>query len=89
MFKCDQCGCCCRHLYESVVYAELDRGDGVCKYLIGNLCSIYEKRPMVCRVDEGYKLYFSAIMSREEYYRLNENECKRLKKEEKLKCQYQ
>lgn len=51
MFKCDCCGACCRHLNLSALYAELDRGDGTCKYLSGNLCSIYEKRPLLCRVD--------------------------------------
>ena len=43
MFKCDCCGCCCRNLQLSDLYSELDRGDGTCKYLVGNLCSIYEK----------------------------------------------
>ena len=54
MFKCDKCGECCRHLNESDLYIELDRGDGVCKYLDGNLCSIYENRPLHCRIDESY-----------------------------------
>lgn len=40
MFKCDKCGECCRHLDKSEEYRELDRGDGVCKYLDQNLCSI-------------------------------------------------
>jgi len=40
MFQCDRCGCCCRNLHKSEIYAELDRGDGVCKYLLGNLCTI-------------------------------------------------
>ena len=41
MFKCDKCGECCRHLDESELYQEIDRGDGVCKFLTDNLCSIY------------------------------------------------
>lgn len=82
MFKCDCCGCCCRNLNKSELYAELDRGDGVCKYLKGKLCSIYEKRPLLCRVDECYHKFFSEKMSLEEYYELNENECKKLKKME-------
>lgn len=82
MFKCDCCGCCCRHLDKSSIYAELDRGDGVCKFLSGNLCSIYENRPLLCRVDECYDLFFSQIMSREEYYNLNTTECEKLKKME-------
>ena len=49
MFKCDKCGECCRHLDESELYQEIDRGDGVCKFLTDNLCSIYDKRPWVCQ----------------------------------------
>lgn len=46
MFECDKCGECCRHLKDILIYAELDRGDGICRYLKGNLCSIYEERPL-------------------------------------------
>ena len=62
MFECDRCGACCRHLDISKLYAELDRGDGTCKYLSGNLCSIYEKRPLLCRVDESYQKFFKEVM---------------------------
>ncbi|MFU0784594.1 YkgJ family cysteine cluster protein [Clostridium sp.] len=82
MFKCDCCGCCCRNLDKSELYAELDCGDGICKYLVGNLCSIYSKRPLICRVDECYELYFKDTMELDEYYRLNTEECKKLKKME-------
>ncbi len=79
MFKCDCCGCCCRNLDKSELYKELDRGDGVCKYLVGNICSIYEDRPLLCRIDQGYQMYFSSIMTKEEYYRENKKMCKKLK----------
>ena len=79
MFKCDCCGCCCRNLDKSELYAVLDRGDGICKYLRGNLCSIYENRPLLCRIDECYDLYFCKIMERDDYHRLNKIECQKLK----------
>lgn len=79
MFKCDKCGECCRHLNESDLYKELDRGDGVCKYLDGNLCSIYENRPLLCRIDESYYAFFKNNMTKEEYYRLNYEGCKNIK----------
>ncbi len=85
MFKCDCCGACCRNLYLSEIYKELDRGDGVCKYLVGNLCSIYENRPDICNVDKAYNLYFSKIMTKEEYYSQNYNACKILKEKENIK----
>lgn len=78
MFRCRCCGECCRNLNKSPIYSELDRGDGVCIYLNGNLCSIYEKRPLVCRVDECYDAYFKKICTREEYYKLNYEACEKL-----------
>ena len=53
MFHCDKCGICCRSLRRSPLYSGLDRGDGVCRYLDGNLCSIYATRPLLCRMDES------------------------------------
>lgn len=79
MFDCDCCGCCCRNLNKSELYRELDRGDGICKYLSGNLCSIYDKRPLFCRVDECFEKFFKNEMTLQEYYELNEKVCKKLR----------
>ncbi len=81
MFQCDQCGECCRNLRKSRIYKELDRGDGVCRYLVGNLCSIYNNRPLLCRIDEAYEKIFKEHISIEEYYQSNYEMCKELKKE--------
>lgn len=81
MFMCNQCGECCRHLDQSEIYAELNRGDGVCRYLRGNICSIYMDRPLLCRVDECYKIYFKNQYNYEEYKKLNYEACNLLKKE--------
>lgn len=80
MFLCSQCGECCRHVNLSPVYSQLDRGDGICKYLEGNICSIYQTRPLLCRIDESYDAFFKDSMSREDYYRLNYGVCDKLKK---------
>lgn len=82
MFKCDKCGKCCRSLKLSEQYKDLDRGDGVCIYLDGNICSIYEQRPLKCRIDDFYNEYLRGKMSLEEYYRLNYEACKILKQKE-------
>lgn len=79
MFKCNKCGACCRNLDKSPIYNVLDGGNGVCKYLNGNLCSIYLTRPLLCRVDESYDVYFKNIISREEYEKLNYESCTKLK----------
>ncbi len=78
MFECKQCGNCCRHLDCSELYKDLDRGDGVCRYLKDNLCSIYEDRPLLCRVEESYNEVFSEVYTKEEYYRLNEEACRNI-----------
>lgn len=80
MYKCDKCGACCRNLTLSPLYKDLDRGDGVCKYLNGNLCSIYKMRPLLCRIDDSYEAFFKNLMSKEEYYKLNHTVCDKLKK---------
>ena len=80
MFYCEHCGCCCRNLDKSDIYASLNRGDGVCKYLKGNDYSIYENRPVLCRIDESYDRFFSEMMSREEFYDINKQACKQLQK---------
>lgn len=82
MFICDKCGECCRNLNLSWVYHKLDRGDGVCRFLDGNLCSIYETRPLLCRIDESYETLFKEKMDKEDYYRLNYAICNKIKSKE-------
>lgn len=80
MFNCERCGCCCRNLDKSDIYAPLNRGDGVCKYLKGNDCSIYKNRPVLCQIDESYERFFSGIITRENFYKINKEMCKKLQK---------
>lgn len=81
MFKCDECGECCRNLDKSPLYVELHNGDGICRYLKDNRCSIYENRPLLCRVDECYEEFFCDKMTYDEYLQLNYECCKILKGE--------
>lgn len=80
MFKCEKCGWCCRSLSHYKLYSDLDRGDGICRYLDteSNLCKIYQNRPLKCNVDEMYKNYFSQKMNRVDYYKLNYEACRKL-----------
>ena len=52
------------------------------KYIVGNLCSIYDFRPLLCRVDECYEKFFKDTMSLEEYYKANYDACNKMKKQE-------
>ena len=76
-FPCDKCGLCCRHVNR----VELADKDGVCKYLdtSSNLCIIYERRPLFCRVDEYYDKFYKDEITKEEYYIINLEYCKQIK----------
>ena len=79
-FKCDCCGLCCRSLKKVPALANFDRGDGVYIHLRDdNLCSIYEHRPEICNVDLMYEKYYSSIYTKEEFYKLNEKQCEKIK----------
>lgn len=80
MFKCDMCGECCRNISGIEIYKDLDNGFGVCKYLVGDRCSIYENRPLLCRVDDSYESFFKSFMDKETYYMQNYIICEKLKK---------
>lgn len=82
MFECQKCGICCRNLKGHELYRDLNRGDGVCKYLEGNLCSIYDNRPDICKVDYCYEKYFSDLYTKDEYYKLNYEACRTMQMEE-------
>lgn len=88
MFPCQRCGMCCRNLQLSPLYRALDRGDGTCKYLNGNLCGRYDDRPLFCRIDDCYTLFFKDVMSIEQYYKLNLEMCKKLQRKENHKEDY-
>ncbi len=61
-FPCEKCGSCCKAVG--------------CSYLKNNLCSIYEARPDICRVDKVYEIFFKDKMTKDQFY-----------KQDKLACQ--
>lgn len=81
MFSCDACGICCRHIRGIKELERFMLDDGSCVNLdkMSNLCKIYEARPQICRIDEMYEAKFKRYFSKEAFYELNENACKKLK----------
>lgn len=79
-FPCTACGKCCRRVNLSELTIYLDRGDGVCRHFNEqtNLCSIYEERPLVCRVEDFYKAHLSEIYSWDEFVKMNIEICNKL-----------
>lgn len=77
-FPCTKCGLCCQHIDLVPELAEYDMGNGTCKYLKHNLCSIYDRRPDTCRVDVMYTIKYSRLFSKEDFFRQNLLVCKQL-----------
>ena len=76
--SCGSCKAyCCR--VAGKIMKELDRGDGVCKFLTeDNKCSIYEDRPFICNTDRVYDKYFKDKYTKEEWIKFNIKACKEL-----------
>jgi Fe-S-cluster containining protein len=60
------------------VLSAYDTGNGVCRYLVNNLCSIYENRPLICKVEEMYFSFFSDKMTEQDFVRLNIEACAKI-----------
>tara|TARA_R100000234_G_scaffold5206_1_gene3809 strand:+ start:309 stop:602 length:294 start_codon:yes stop_codon:yes gene_type:complete len=87
-FLCSQCGACCRAAgkMDGASYGLPIKKDGSCANLIGDICSIYDKRPDICRVDKmNHKRPFQ---SRKSYYIEATKGCHKLIDEEGLDKDY-
>lgn len=69
IFKCRQCGECCRHLDIISQMKEFDSGNGTCKFLDNNKCAIYNKRPDICQGEYVYHKFYEG-MDVDEYYNM-------------------
>ena len=79
MFSCDKCGLCCRNIDKIPELKAFHNGDGICKFLINNKCSIYNRRPLICNVDRVYEKFFRTSYTLEGFYKLNYQVCMMLK----------
>ena len=76
-FPCNSCGKCCENVHLSELTSYLDRGDGCCCHFDTStkLCSIYDSRPDICRVDVQYVLNYRHLLSWEEFVKANLKAC--------------
>jgi Fe-S-cluster containining protein len=77
-FPCIKCGLCCKTLKNIPILSEYDNGNGVCRYLANNLCSIYDSRPLVCNVEAMYSKYFAPDMTEREFIIANLEACQKI-----------
>lgn len=84
-FPCDSCGLCCQNIGHIKELKVFDRGDGVCIHFdsASKLCKIYKDRPLICRVEQMYQSVYSEFMTKERFYKLNQDVCKYLKDQNK------
>jgi Fe-S-cluster containining protein len=59
--------------------AEYDGGNGVCRYLRRNLCSVYDSRPLVCNAAAMYDKFFKDTMTEAEFIAANMEACRKIK----------
>ena len=81
-FPCDSCGLCCKLVSTSQLLSSLDRGDGTCMFFndLKSNCSIYDKRPTICRVESMYEFY-KPRLTKIQYFNLNIRVCNELKEQ--------
>lgn len=73
-FPCSKCGACCTRVGELAPH--LPRGeDGACLHLLGRLCLIYDRRPLVCRIDDLFDAGATGFSDRDELYRKTAEAC--------------
>ena len=54
--------------------------DGSCSMLgEDGLCSVYDERPIICRVDDIYERFYAKIMSKEQFNTVTHQACDHLK----------
>ena len=89
-FNCTSCGACCRRIWAVDNFPHPIREDGSCSMLTeDNKCSIYDKRPPVCRVSDMYEKHKKEYgVSRKEYYQINNLLCNEFIEEDGLDKKY-
>lgn len=88
-FPCTRCGLCCKAIHKVAELSDYHDGDGICRYYSERAgCVIYETRPLVCRIDEGYELFFRDRISHSEYYAKNAECCNALQEKAEMDKRY-
>jgi len=97
-FPCTKCGCCCRKIERLKAYLSDDildpfyfpyKIEGGCEMLRDNLCSVYEKRPLLCNIMKLIKFHLDKAdfcghktLTEKEYVNLQIGYCNAMMNEE-------
>ena len=89
MFPCTSCGICCQNIKYIQELKSYDNGDGVCIYYKDKQCTIYDKRPLECRIDEMFdKTFYKHFKNKKEYYIENAKVCNILQENSNIEDKY-
>lgn len=84
-FICTKCGICCQKKYLDTLSVDFPRNpdNGNCIALgKDGLCTVYARRPLVCRTSDLYDLYGHEIdITRVEFYIAANEKCNRMQEE--------
>ena len=84
-FHCRKCGKCCECFRffpeDSRERRTLDSGDGTCRYFDreSRLCSIYDRRPIICDNERYYAECLKDTMTREEFDAVLNEYCEKIR----------
>ena len=91
MFPCTNCGCCCKRvgiiktfLTDDEFPFDVDE-NGSCKMLVNNMCSVYDNRPDICKVEEMSK---KNNIPKEIYYKMAIDVCNRMMDEDNIPLKF-
>ena len=73
---CSRCGECCRHISGIEELRDFNSGNGVCKFLNGNICRIFDNRPIACNAERLYYERFADKLSKDDFYDLVVRYCR-------------
>lgn len=81
VFPYTLCGLCCKNIGNNLVLSKLDRSDGKCHHFdnISLLCTSYEERPLICRIEEYHEKYLSHLYDWDSFVKMNLEVCEELK----------
>jgi len=91
IFPCTNCGCCCKRvglvkkfLTEDEFPYDIDE-NGVCKMLVNDMCSVYDDRPDICKVE---KMAEKNNISKEIYYKMAIDVCNSMMDEDNIPLKF-
>lgn len=90
IFPCSKCGICCQNITGIEELESYDMGNGTCKYfdISSDMCTIYDTRPNICRIDKMFDLKYKKSFSKLEFYNLNAKACNELQEKFNLNKKY-